>query len=452
MRLIAGFILFFFAVTLFTSCGGKETIVDPPPTVPDSLQLIKEAFADPVLCASCHPNHYNEWETSMHAYAVTDPVFQRLVEISQQRNSEPVDQFCIKCHSPVATLLGETPHGFSFGDFSSISKSAISCDVCHSINTAAIESGLGLQRRHFRLDRVRRSTISDPQPNSFHESEGDPAYNFSAICSSCHNIKAPDGNFFLEETNIEWDASPYLAMGLECQDCHMPVYSGEAALGGPQRDDLNRHYFVGVDYPLVDFPGKAETITRVADLLDKAASIAVEAPSNLTPGESTAITVRVKNDRTGHNIPSGSIFERQLWVELTLINLDTGDTLYASGLTDPNGDLRDHHSEFVKRGELPLDTALTLFRGIPLDAQGQELTFFWEAKSVQKNTIEAFRSHTSEYFWTAPQSGMMVEVRAKLRYRALPPYFLREIGLPELQDELLIFPVDSASTIIRIDN
>jgi hypothetical protein len=47
---------------------------------------------------------------------------------------------------------------------------------------------------------------------------------------------------------------------------------------------------------------------------------------------------------------------------------------------------------------------------------------------------------------------MMVEVRAKLRYRALPPYFLREIGLPELQDELLIFPVDSASTIIRIDN
>ena len=47
----------------------------------------------------------------------------------------------------------------------------------------------------------------------------------------------------------------------------MPVSSGNAAEWRTARDDLNRHYFVGVDYPLVDFPGKDQTIALVDELL-----------------------------------------------------------------------------------------------------------------------------------------------------------------------------------------
>ena len=432
------------------SCDKTDKIVDPPPAAPDSLQLIKDTFAEPQVCAGCHPNHYNEWETSMHAYAVTDPVFQRLVEISQLRSNEPVDQFCIKCHSPVAVMLGETPAGFSFDNLSALTRKGITCDVCHTINSPVIESGLGLQKRHYFLDRTRRSTISDPQENAFHDSEFDPAYNFSDICSPCHNIQAPNGNFFLEETNREWDISPYLAMGLECQDCHMPVYSGNAAVGGPLRDDLNRHYFVGVDYPLVDFPGKDQTIALVDELLKNSVTLTVEAPSNVSPGEALPVSVRIKNDRTGHNIPSGSIFERQMWVELALVNLDSGDTLFASGLLDANNDLLDENSDFVQSNPTLMDTGLTLFRGIPQDENGNEVEFFWEASAVQKNTIEAFRSHTAVYNWAAPQNSAMLEVRARLRFRSFPPYFLRKINLPELQDELRIFEMESASQMVRV--
>ena len=375
---------FYFSLIIFSGCDKTTTTPPFPPATPDSIALVKETFVDPQECGACHPNHLAEWEQSMHHYAITDPVFRKLIEISRQRTSEPVDEFCIKCHTPLGPMLGETAHGFDFDSFSALPQNGIFCDACHLVNSKSIKSGQGLTLKNYRFDKVRRSTISDPQKNGFHESAFDNEFNFSRICRSCHNIEAPSGTFFLEETNIEWDESPYLGMGVECQDCHMPVYSGQAALGGPQRDDLNRHTFVGVDFPLVDFPGKTETIERVRALLENSVTLTVTAPENVSPDAPIAIDVKIKNDRTGHNIPSGSTFERQMWIELALINLDSGDTLFASGLLDSRGDLRNHHSEDVANGIVPEDTSLVLFRGIPLDGGGNELMFFWEAKSVGK--------------------------------------------------------------------
>jgi hypothetical protein len=438
-------------ITLLLLSSCEKSIVDPPPpptTSVDSVKLIKEVIAEPQECAVCHPNHFAEWETSMHAYAMADPVFIALNDIGQQRSNNQLDQFCTKCHSPFAPLLGETPPGFDPGSLSPLSASAIHCDVCHTMKSFSRGAGI----KTFHLDRTRRGPIADPQPNSFHEAAFDNAYNFSGICSPCHDVISPDGSMFVETTNAEWDASPYSAMGLECQGCHMPTYSGQAAMGGPQRDNLHRHTFVGVDYPLTDFPGKNNTIEMVRELLQNSVTVTVNAPAAVSVNEQFTVSVTINNDKTGHDIPSGNIFDRQMWIALTVKDAINETVYFATGMLDDNGDLRNHHSEYVANGLIARDTSLALFNGTPYDAHGEETLFFWEATSAEKNTIAAFRSHTSQYRIEAPSRGTTLELSVQLRFRSFPPYLLRTIGREDLLPELIIFDMDDYNQTIAVTN
>lgn len=438
------------AVGLIVLAGGCEKSPTPPtpPLAVDSLTLYRQAFADPTECAGCHPNHYQEWQQSMHAYAFTDPIFFTLNAIGQQRSGNQLDQFCIKCHSPFATLLQEAPPGFNPNALSSLARNGLHCDACHTMKS--FERGKAFKTFH--LDRVRRGPISDPQPNSYHGSAFDDRFIFSDFCSACHDVKSPDGQVLLEATNTEWDNSPYLAMGLHCQDCHMPAYRGQAALGGPLRDNVHRHTFTGVDYPLVDFPGKDETIARVRELLENSVTMAVSAPAQVAAGGGFSIEVNITNDRTGHNVPSGTIFERQMWIEIVVKDAISGAEYFASGLPDPNGDLRNHHSEYVSNGQLSADSALALFNGTPIDQNGHETLFFWEARSVENRTIAPFETRSTIYSLTAPAQPGTLEVSVRLRFRSFPPYLLRAIGEDALLPNLLIFDMETENRVIAVTN
>ncbi len=437
---------------LATACSQSTDPPDPPDPIPtDSVAFFRTVFSDPAECASCHPNHYNEWQTSMHAYGMADPIMQALNKIGQERSNGTLDQFCIKCHSPFSPLLQETPGGeFEFSNLSPIVKASISCDVCHSMNTEHIKRGEGISK--FRLDRVRRATIPDPVANEFHESAFDIEYSTSDICSPCHDLKAPDLSFFIETTNIEWDESPYQAMGLECQDCHMPAYAGKAATTGPDREAVHRHSFIGVDYPLIDFPGKEETIAAVRNLLENSVSMTVNVRDTATPDDTLSINIRIKNDRTGHSVPSGAIFERQMWLEVILKDPFSEEIYYSSGLLDDNSDLRNYHSEYVASGQIPEDTALVLYNGKTFDASNEETLFFWEAKSVERNTIEAFKTAFADYQLRTPLQPGTYLLTVRLRFRSFPPYLFRAIGQEELLSELLIFDMETFSRNIIISN
>lgn len=65
--------------------------------------------------------------------------------------------------------------------------------------------------------------------------------------------------------------------------------------------------------------------------------------------------VQVKNGTDGHNAPTG--FERMVYLRVIVTDAD-GREIFKSGDMDPNGDLRDAHSAYVRNGELPLDKYL----------------------------------------------------------------------------------------------
>lgn len=380
----------------------------------------------------------------MHAYAFVDPVFFVLNDIGQQRSANRLDQFCVSCHSPFASLLQETPPGFDQANLSPLARQGVQCDVCHMMKTSARGRGISA----FHLDGARRGPITDPQPNAFHESIFDRSFLLSGVCSGCHDVVNPTG-LLVETTSTEWDNSEYAIMSIECQDCHMPAYSGQAAVGGPVRE-VHRHTFTGVDVPLVDFPGREQTIEAVRDLLQNAITMSVEAPAQVQAGDTVVIRVTLRNDFTGHNIPSGTIFERQMWIEITATDAQSGQIVYRSGHLDGNGDLLNHHSEAVRSGALSRDRDLALFHGIPY-RNGQETLFFWEADSIANKAIPPFQTRTATYRIGSDQlTATTIHVSVRVRFRAFPPYFLREIGLAHLIEHLPIFDMTETAASISI--
>ncbi|MBW3542499.1 MAG: cytochrome c family protein, partial [Planctomycetes bacterium] len=67
--------------------------------------------------------------------------------------------------------------------------------------------------------------------------------------------------------------------------------------------------------------------------------------------------VRVYNGTTGHGVPTGFDAERLVFLRVNVWDA-TGRKIYQSGDLDPNGDVRDSHSQYVHNGVLPLDRDL----------------------------------------------------------------------------------------------
>ncbi|RMD99728.1 MAG: hypothetical protein D6814_05045, partial [Calditrichaeota bacterium] len=205
----------------------QNPMVEPPPS---STEMTLEDFHQPEACAGCHPNHYNEWKGAMHAYAVIDPVFNAMQDLGQQETQGKMDQFCIQCHSPIASKLGLTPAFYKEEDLPPIGRRGVSCMVCHTIYEVNQPANADVEL----APRMGiRGPIEDPVDNSFHVSVHEPMLKTSEICSGCHNVVNPRG-VTIENTFNEWKNSPAAAEGQQCQDCHMPVYQGQAAVGGPQ--------------------------------------------------------------------------------------------------------------------------------------------------------------------------------------------------------------------------
>ena len=430
-------------------------------TGPDLLQERPErafGFVGPDECASCHPQHARDWEISNHAYAMRDPVFHAMVRAGQRATEGKLGQFCVQCHSPVALAQGESPVVFDEdrGHFvqqttavGAVAARGVSCDVCHSI-TNVIEPRNA--RAVLTPDGVKRATIEDPVPTHAHESAASALHGESRLCSMCHAVVNGRGAL-IEETFGEWQESSVAARGKQCQDCHMPTYEGRAAADGPVRV-LHRHTFVGVDVSLLapeEFPGYDEMRELTKELLQSAAVMEVQAD-----GSRGELRVSIEN-LAGHALPSGATAERQMWLEVIVVDAD-GAEVFASGTLDENGDIRDGvpgHSlepgsdpQLAYHGQQLLsvaglasatgvqredwvaqveDNCVSMGRGAVRDvAVAQPVAFPWQADWQCNYMIRPDETVEHRYDLAEVPSGDY-QVRVRLLFRTFPPYFLREL-------------------------
>lgn len=410
-------------------------------------QLLREnSFPSADTCKTCHPQHYEEWSVSPHAYAQMSPVANAMNGKMQMLTSGTIGDFCMRCHSPVSMAL-EEPIFMSNMDRHPASREGITCVACHRVEQTfgkvvgriALEEGSIVEPMYGptggeQLKEVLASpdyrvvTSLDERGRKIHGDVKKFSYLTSPdFCGGCHEVTLVNGTR-LEETFTEYKHSPAAAKGVTCQDCHMGIEPGlpsgysegpAAIVGGvaTKKRKVTNHMFVGPDYSLIHpgiFPHNAdaaematirewlkydyeagwgtdafednipddyefperwasaddrydarEILKRQFHLLDQAAEYRrlllqrayllgdVEVIKSGRSGIEFEVEVRSGTD--GHNAPTG--FERMVYLQVVVTDAD-GRTVFKSGDLDPNGDVRDVHSEYVRNGKMEYDKYL----------------------------------------------------------------------------------------------
>lgn len=278
-----------------------------------------EAFQPSSACG-CHAGFIDDWRDSMHAQALTDPLYLTKLAQAEEEFGPEIVPFCEECHGAVAAMAGELDDRV----FSEQGGEGVTCDLCHQItgtrdpigNTSLIVEPDGTKRGRLG-DSV--SPAHDTAYSAFHET--------AEFCGMCHNVDHPVNGLPIEATYTEWAEGPYAQEGIVCQDCHMTPgpgvtkpNPGRTAAGGPEREHIYRMTFVGGNVAL----GNAQL---AEERLQAAAEIELLVDDELVAGGSQIpATVRITNIGAGHYLPTGLTDFRRMWVEFVATDTEGVET------------------------------------------------------------------------------------------------------------------------------
>lgn len=199
-------------------------------------------------CRKCHPQQYEQWRASGHAYAAVSPMFHRFEQAMTDYTRGTVGAFCIRCHSPVGTQL-RVPRAASILDSPPVVREGVTCIACHRIRehywrsngdrriepggpfhaVGGTSGGAGVFEAIARSDELKLKT------NPHQTGPGQPihqgAYFFeplknSDVCVSCHQVAVHPG-IWLEVVHAQYRAGPAAKKGITCQQCHMGAVPGK---------------------------------------------------------------------------------------------------------------------------------------------------------------------------------------------------------------------------------
>jgi hypothetical protein len=246
-----------------------------------------------------------------------------------------------------------------------------------------------------------------------------PLIRKSEFCAPCHTGKfwgIPAYNCF-----PEWQASPYPAMGIECQTCHMFPDSITTHFAHPEKGGLERD-------PLT-IPSHLQPGSRDPKILSNSVTMSLSAEQHQ---DTIIVMVTIYNDKTGHHVPTGRP-SRNMILLVHAEDYVTADLEFLGGETVPpwggNGDPNDGN-----------------YAGLPGKGYAKVLEDFEEhspspswrpTRILSDNRVAAFATDTSYYYFKMPQGGDQISVSAKLLYRRFFKSWMDEkkFDIPDIEME-----------------
>jgi hypothetical protein len=310
-------------------------------------------------CQSCHTAIYAQWADSMHAHALNSPltIVQNNLDMRHSLVGAPSPdprRMCINCHGPAVAAVTD---GDTLPLRGPKQHEGIECVACHQMNNpvgpGAGASALAYQEELVRGDRY-FGRLENPVGNAYHRSSKSPLFEApEKLCQTCHMVhlnrdkdpKIVKGvDLVLQTTFDEYKEYQRGGGTGNCVSCHMPVVPGlkQAADGAvapftvdytPPNRQVHDHGFVGVDYPLDTVAKRDPQKAKRAALLASAGVFSVDTQN--VAGQNLVLKLALEN-RTGHNLPTGFAFARQMWIELVV--KDGGTTIFSSGVLAKNDD------------------------------------------------------------------------------------------------------------------
>jgi hypothetical protein len=404
-----------------------------------TTEIEVDDFTPATECKECHEEHYDEWQHSMHAYAMKDPVFFSGWNEEQTHRPNTGERFCIQCHSPVAFTTGtdlsefETPESVANSSLPESIKEGIACDYCHSITGlsstvhAMGDISANAEFHLFPGENIKFGSIQNPEPTAFHESVYLPIYTESDICLPCHDITVRGVE--AEITFTEWSRINSLAMSgaFSCQDCHMIE----------KADGTHDHSFVGVDVDLSLTPEKNPQIDQINTLLASALQLDFKSLSNsladtISAVDSLTIPIEVKS-LTGHSIPSGVPFAREMWCEIEVTD-ESGDVVFSNGKIELNSTPLDY-----------TDPELLLFTAHMFDENEDTTLAVTDVHRMENYSLPGMGVRYHNYYIEIPENSNRLTITATMNFRPFKPAILQ--GGHE--DLLLNLPVFEMTTISK---
>ncbi len=342
----------------------------------------------------CHGSLVEQWQPSMHAQAITDPVFLDKLARAEAEAGEEVAAFCKRCHTPIGNMIGD-PDGAE----TEVAGEGVTCMYCHQV--VGVEGGVANTSHLLQPDLTRRAQLKDP--DAPHPAEYSEFHESAEICGACHNVDHPANGTHLETSYTEWAESPYADEGVVCQDCHMSSdpgtvigpSTGQAASGAQTRDDIYAMSFVGANV------GQGPSDASRA-LLQSAASMELEMPDIVPAGTAASMTVTITNVGAGHYLPTGLTEVREMWLSVYAEDAD--------GAVTEIGERR--------------------FGTIMQDAEGNHPVEMWDAVAIHSDDRIPPRESVSEaYSFEMPEDAERSTVFAELNYRSVPDEMAESAGV-----------------------
>jgi hypothetical protein len=254
-------------------------------------------------CATCHREFYDEWSTTIHSQAWTDPYFQ----IDWVFDGSP--QICKNCHIPLDRQQKHKVLGFNDAEKwdpilapnpefdARLQHEGVTCNVCHYRNGKII-GVLGNTSAPHPVEKIESANEICVRCHVVSGERWDTFFKFPP-CGTVAEILTTQGRTYVEESS---DMSTKEIAALGCVNCHMPLIERPLAPGGKTRPTRQHLWRGGHDPEMVK---KGLTIS----LKETASKDSV----------TRLFTLTLKNTGAAHYIPTGTP-DRHLTVQLRVLD------------------------------------------------------------------------------------------------------------------------------------
>ncbi len=427
--------------------------------------VLTEQIAQSAQCGTCHQDIYQQWLSSAHRQAASDPAYVKNINLLEATRGITATRYCEGCHAPVALLTGQLTPGGKHGGVPDTPAhlEGVGCLACHGIDKVVHTNGVGsfqfspkdhylFSSQHHQLAQTLRHLLIRLNPDQHKADMGSSLMQDPTLCATCHEQFMDEsmnhwGWVKMQSEYHDWLNSPFSGQNdqafkteesLTCQNCHFPLVAGS----DPSADAngmIHSHRSLGANTVLPLLAGDQEQLQATIDFLQNAkVVVSIEQPNRQdtvynhqtlhqtlrhteydnTPyflylGEQATLTVAVTNRMVGHNFPGGTTDINQAWLAFEVKD-GNGEIIYHSGYLDDNYEL---------------DKQAHTYHSVPVDRHGKAVwrhDLFRMTGDAYKNVIPSGKTDIKSYTFTVPAwAKNPLTVNAKVKYRKFNQRYAR---------------------------
>ena len=361
-------------------------------------------------CGNCHPMIVSQWITNAHGLAVSNARFFSLYNGTDLTGTVLVgpgymQDFpgtvgnCANCHAAGWGVDGYLTTDMN--DARDVITAGIHCDYCHKIGGVYLNPATDSVYRN--VAGVLSTRLLRPPPgddiffgpyDDIHDPDTYlPAMTESRFCAPCHQYSFWGTPIYASYD--EWLSSPYPAMGIHCQNCHMPP-TGDTYFALPEQG--------GLEHPPEKIPSHLQLGARSLELLQNTVTMTLQVAQ---VGESISVTVVITNTEAGHHVPTDHPGRHLILTVVAEDGLGQALPLQSGSLVPTWGG---------PQAGRPGQALAKVLRDVQT-GEAPVVSYWKQALIVSDNRIPAMGSDRSVYTFPMPPGGGTVTVTAELRFR-----------------------------------